>query len=111
MKLIFSINVVLQVGTTRVIYAWNEADPAGDDPNAVMYHGTNRGTRNLYLLGGQQEVPPDPSDLEIFDLTVKNVCTHRECEPSHNADSICNTIRHHKYMMCALWYQKCPPWQ
>ena len=57
-----------------MIFAWNEADPAGDDPNAVMYHGnTNRGARSLNLLGSQQEVPPDPSDLQSFDVTVQNV--------------------------------------
>ena len=60
-----------------MIYAYNEADPVSDDPNAVMYHGsTNRGTRNLNLLGGQQEVPPDPTDLETFDVTVNNVCLY-----------------------------------
>ena len=57
-----------------MIYAWNEADPDGDDPSEVMYHGNmNRGTQSLNLLGGQQEVPPDPSDLENFDVTVQNV--------------------------------------
>ena len=57
-----------------MIYAWNEADPDGDDPSKVMYHGNmNRGTQSLNLLGGQQEVPPDPSDLENFDVTVQNV--------------------------------------
>ena len=60
-----------------MIYAWNEADPDGDDPNAVMYHGNaNRGTQSLNLLGGQQVVPPDPADLESFDVIVNNVCSH-----------------------------------
>ena len=77
MKLMFliTISTSLQVGTTRVIYAWNEADPAGNDPNAVLNHGTrNRGTQSLNLLGGQQEVPSDPADLETFDVAVQNVC-------------------------------------
>ena len=57
-----------------MIYAWNEADPVGDDPNEVMRHGpTDRGTRNLNLLGGQLEVPPDPADLQSFDVTVDSV--------------------------------------
>ncbi len=57
-----------------MIFAWNEADPANDDPTAVMYHGTqNRGTSSINLLGGQQEVPPDPADLESFDITVDAV--------------------------------------
>ena len=65
----------LQMDTTRMIYAWNEADPAGDDPNAVLYHGTtNCGTQSVNLLGGQQEVPPDPADLQSFDVTVDSVC-------------------------------------
>ena len=59
-----------------MIYAWNEADPAGDDPDTVVYHGdTKRGTQSLNLLGVQQEVPPDPADVQNFDVTVQNVST------------------------------------
>ena len=65
--------ITLQTDTARVIFAWNEADPAGDDPNAVMYHESNRGVQNLNLLGGQQEVPPDPADIQSFDVVVNSV--------------------------------------
>ena len=57
-----------------MIFAWNEADPAGDDPNEVMQHEySSRGTLSLNLLGRQQDVPPDPENLETFDVIVKNV--------------------------------------
>ena len=41
----------------------------------MIDHGnTNHGTQSLNLLGGQQEVPPDPADLQPFDVTVDSVC-------------------------------------
>ena len=63
-----------QADTTRVIFSWNEADPANDDPNEVMYHGpTNRGSLSVNLLGGQQDAPPDPVDVLTLEITVSNV--------------------------------------
>ena len=62
-----------------MIYSWSEADPEGDDPDEVRYHFTNRGTKSLNLLGGQQEVPPDPTDLQSFEISVRNV---RKYSPS-----------------------------
>ncbi len=60
----------MQSDTARMIFSWNNADPVDDDPNQVMYHETNRGASSVNLLGGQQEVPPDPADLQSFDITV-----------------------------------------
>ncbi len=56
-----------------MIFSWNDADPVSDDPTAVMYHGTNRGVLSLNLLGGQQEVPAEPSDVDSFDAVVNTV--------------------------------------
>ncbi|XP_064397923.1 DBH-like monooxygenase protein 1 homolog [Halichondria panicea] len=64
----------IRVDTVRVIFSWNDADPVGDDPNQVMYHGNqNRGTFSLNLLGGQQDPPPDPADLQTLSITVSNI--------------------------------------
>ncbi len=61
-----------------MIFSWNDADPVGDDPNQVMYHGNqNRGTFSLNLLGGQQDPPPDPADLQTLSITVSNVSAPR----------------------------------
>ncbi|CAG0907050.1 unnamed protein product, partial [Darwinula stevensoni] len=47
----------------KVIYAYGEADPDGEDP---YYHGIdNRGTKSLYLLDPPLgEIPDDPSIKE-----------------------------------------------
>ena len=59
-----------------MIFSWNEADPTNNDPTAVMYHGTtNRGSASLNFLGGQQDPPPDPDDVQSFSVTVNNVST------------------------------------
>ncbi len=74
-KHLIVISTFMQSDTARVIFSWNDDDPVNDEPNQVMYHGTtNRGSLSVNLLGGQQEVPPDPADLESFDITVDAVC-------------------------------------
>lgn len=45
--------------TTRVVYAFNPADPEGDDPDRAVYH-TRRGSKSLDLLSRE----PDPTPLE-----------------------------------------------
>ncbi|CAG0897729.1 unnamed protein product [Darwinula stevensoni] len=49
--------------TVKVIYAFGETDPEGEDP---FYHGSdNRGTKSLYLLDPPLgEIPDDPSIKE-----------------------------------------------
>ncbi len=74
-KHLIVISTCMQSDTARVIFSWNDADPVNDEPNQVMNHGSmNRGAASVNLLGGQQEVPPDPADLESFDITVDAVC-------------------------------------
>ena len=55
------------------MYSWNAGDPATDDPNAVIYHGNNRGSASLNLLGGIVNPPPKPPGTESFTITVPTV--------------------------------------
>ncbi len=69
-----NITILQQVETVRVIFSWNDADPVGDDPDQVMYHGNqNRGSFSLNLLGIEQEIPPEPADVQVLTTTVTNV--------------------------------------
>ncbi len=63
----------MQTDTARVIFSWNDADPGNNDPTQVMYHMSNRGVMSINLLGGQQDVPADPSDVQTFNVTVNAV--------------------------------------
>ena len=68
---------MLQANTARVIFSWNENDPANDDPeNGPVYHGvSNRGSASLNLLGGLIDMPPEPpaDTVGSFNVTVDNV--------------------------------------
>ncbi|CAG0900730.1 unnamed protein product [Darwinula stevensoni] len=56
--------------TVRVIFAYGDADPEGEDP---YYHGSNRGTKSIYLLDPPLgEIPDDPSIKEWI-VTTKIV--------------------------------------
>ena len=61
-----------------MVYAWNDNDPANDDPDnpGPMYHGAgNRGATSLNLLSGDTNPPTDedPSTVQSFTLAVENV--------------------------------------
>ena len=64
-----------QADTSRVVFAWNDDDPANDDPDAVVYHGENRGSSSLNLLSGVTTPPEneDPSLVHSFTLAVDDV--------------------------------------
>ena len=68
-----------QADTSRVVFAWNNNDPANDDPDAVVYHGENRGSTSLNLLSGVTTPPvnEDPSLIQSFTLAVDNVRAHK----------------------------------
>ncbi len=59
--------------TARVIFSWNNADPIDDDPSRVLYHEENRGSVSLNLLGLEQELPPQPENVQLLNITVNNV--------------------------------------
>ena len=66
-----------QANTARVVFSWNENDPANDDPeNGSVYHGfINHGSASLNLLGGLIDMPPEPpaNTVGFFNITVDNV--------------------------------------
>ena len=63
---------VSQEGTTKVIFALNEKDPAS--ANDVMKH-TFKGIRSVLLLNSQgNRIKPDPS-WKYFDVLNRNVST------------------------------------
>ena len=73
-------SIKIQADTSRVIYSWNDNDPANDDPNeGPMYHGGNRGAVSLNLLSGDTNPPvdADPSAVGSFTLGVQNVRSYR----------------------------------
>ena len=43
------------------MYSWNDNDPTNDDVvSGPAYHSSRRGSASLNLLGGLQNMPPDP---------------------------------------------------
>ena len=59
----------LQNGTVRVLFAWNEDDPASEAD--LMYHGANnRGVRSVVLLSYQQSrnIGLEDQNLQSFDV-------------------------------------------
>eukprot|EP00731_Ephydatia_muelleri_P011383 Em0006g277a len=58
--------------TARVVFSWGAADPA-DTSLSGQYHGSNRGSVSLNLLGGLVNPPPQPSDAKNFTIAVNQV--------------------------------------
>ncbi|KAL5500620.1 hypothetical protein EMCRGX_G012211 [Ephydatia muelleri] len=58
--------------TARVVFSWGAADPA-DTSLSGQYHGSNRGSVSLNLLGGLVNPPPQPSDAKNFTIAVNEV--------------------------------------
>ena len=59
----------LQTGTVRMIFAWNEDDPASEAD--LMYHGANnRGIRSVVLLdyAQPQNIGLEDQNLQSFDI-------------------------------------------
>lgn len=61
---------LITVDTTRIIYAFGEEDPEGDDPT---FHQSNRGSTSLYLLDPPMWGQPDPATTKNFDIISPNV--------------------------------------
>jgi len=61
-------DTAVTIGTSRVIYAWNNADPVDGEP---VYHGTlNRGSQSVNLDGGQAVVVELEDDVESIELLM-----------------------------------------
>lgn len=56
----------------RVIFAYSEEDPEGEDP---FYHKENRGTKSILLLQSKTEKDHDLDDptLQHWDVKLENV--------------------------------------
>ena len=64
--------IVLQANTARLIFSWNDNDPAMQDGSDAMRH-TTRGAASVNLLGGLPDPPPEPRDSETFFIGVNSV--------------------------------------
>ena len=53
-----------------MIYSWHDDDPV--DSGSLSRHRV-RGTVSLNLIGGLQDPPPDPTNLNSFKIAVENV--------------------------------------
>ena len=60
-----------QMDTMRVIFAYSDTDPSSEE--AVMYHGSTRGTKSITLLAISSNAPPLPTDAFHYDYLNKNV--------------------------------------
>lgn len=59
------------LGTQRVLYAYNDEAPANNNPDAVQYHGPNRGAKSLNLMSNESDVlPPLEPDAFSWDLRM-----------------------------------------
>lgn len=64
--------IYIQTGTTRLIWSYNDVDPA--TPNTFTKH-KKQGTRsvNLFTSLAESDKPSLPSDAQYFDLHNPNV--------------------------------------
>ncbi|XP_078655821.1 DBH-like monooxygenase protein 1 homolog isoform X2 [Branchiostoma floridae x Branchiostoma belcheri] len=62
---------VIEDGTSRVIFAWNDADPEADV--GPSYHDANRGVKSVLLLDKDPEQTPLPDNVLTLDIVVPKV--------------------------------------
>ena len=87
---------LLQVGTARVVWSFNNHDPSDPLGESAQVHDY-QGSRSLTLLGGLISGPPSkPADLQSFDLTLSNVRENISCLPCMHgcqyAQIICRSL-------------------
>eukprot|EP01084_Bolivina_argentea_P203172 347041_1 len=67
-------SIDIQLGTTRVIYAWNEDDPDDNELMKMEQHSFNdRGRKSLNLLSGYTPFVERPSDADYTDILQPEV--------------------------------------
>jgi len=76
-----------QEGTNRIIFAYGNADPSTN--NDFHYHGTNRGTKSLFLLN------PD-----------RGVSNIRPTERVHTLDFLNDNVRPSRHLYIVLYFQQ-----
>jgi len=74
-----------QEGTNRIIFAYGNADPSTN--NDFQYHGTNRGTKSLFLLN------PD-----------RGVSNIRPTERVHTLDFLNDNVRPSRHLYIVLFF-------
>ncbi|XP_064600938.1 DBH-like monooxygenase protein 1 [Liolophura sinensis] len=72
--------------TIRVIWAYSDSQPGPD--GHISYHLQNRGTRSMYLLTYNQDLPPLPTDTVTLDLVNSNVLI-----PDKDTTYMCTSFR------------------
>ena len=83
---IFVTVIVLQEGTTKLIYAFHPVDPSSET-NIPPHDFKSRGARSTLLLNAVDNVPKLPDDTKTFNFTVNKVkllrqkLTHK-CTPN-----------------------------
>ena len=62
------------------MYSWNDNDPANDDAVSGPAYHSSRGSASLNLLGGLQNMPPQPQagTTGSFNVTVDNVSVKKK---------------------------------
>ena len=62
------------------MFSWNDNDPTNDDAVSGPAYHTSRGSASLNLLGGLQNMPPEPQAGTIgsFNVTVDNVSVKKK---------------------------------
>ena len=60
----------LRPGSSRIIFAFGNEDPAGSWLDSGDWHGYNRGSATVFLLSSRPVAPPHPSDTDKIDLRV-----------------------------------------
>ena len=65
--------LLLQSNTARVLWSFHDTtDPTSEDIPSSLIH-SHKGSVSLNLLGGLPSAPPDPEDLQFYDVTVDRV--------------------------------------
>ena len=67
------VHVCVQIGTSRLIWAYNAEDP--DSPDSLKFHEQNKGWRSVNLLDGRATDVPMPDDVMHVDAKMDNVRT------------------------------------
>lgn len=66
--------ITLQTDTTRLIYAYGEADPTGNELSAKDKHElANRGSKSIYLLEVPEATGAVPDDAMTHDFLSDQV--------------------------------------
>ena len=71
----FTVDILMQSGTTRLIYAYGDADPNNNIITSADYHRGQRGGKSIYLLDPAPQREEEPADALTYDFVLSDVCT------------------------------------